>query len=91
VTVTLMIYVANPERVRQIAEALLARFPRLPQRVALSLEDTLDRDESLHSYSPEERAKRVSLVESGLSQANFRGIALQPSVGAVFSTPLLGN
>jgi outer membrane protein TolC len=91
VTATLMVYVANPERVREIVEPLLSRFPRLAQRVALSLEDTLGRDESLHSYSPEERAKRVSRVESGLSQANFRGIALQPSVGAVFSTPLLGN
>jgi outer membrane protein TolC len=86
VDVTLMIYVANPERVMQIAEPLLTRFPRLSQRVAVSLEDTLSHEESLHHYTPVERARRIAAVESGLKQANFLGITVQPAPSATFST-----
>jgi hypothetical protein len=76
----LMIYVANAERAIEIAQPLLQRYPSLTQRVALSTEDTLSREESLHYVDADERARRIALIESKLAAPNFRGITIQPSV-----------
>jgi outer membrane protein TolC len=80
VAVTLMIYVANPERVVEIAQPLLSRYPQLRQRIALSSEDSLSREESLHHLTPSERARRIAFIEATLAAPNFRGITLQPSL-----------
>jgi outer membrane protein TolC len=79
VGVTLMIYVANPERVIAIAEPLLARYPELALRVALSDEDSLSPEESLHYVSSDERARRIALIEKRLAASNFKGVTIQPS------------
>ena len=76
---TLMIYVANPLRVVELATPLLARYPQLRLRVALSLEHSLSREESLFQLPEDERAHRIALIERGLVGDNFMGIALQPS------------
>ena len=76
---TLMIYVANPERVVAIAEPLLARYPELALRVALSAEDSLSPEESLHYVSSDERARRIALIEKRLAASNFKGVTIQPS------------
>lgn len=80
VTTTLMVYVANPQRVVDIAQPIIARYPRLQFRVALSLESTLGRDESLFSFPEAERAARIARVEQALSDTNFHGVSLQPSL-----------
>jgi len=74
---TLMVYVANPERAVAIAQPLLERYPQLSFSVALSLERSLGRDESLWPYPEEERRERLERVESELTAANFRGLTLQ--------------
>ena len=76
---TLMIYVANPLRVVELAKPLLARYPQLRLRVALSLEHSLSREESLFQLPEDERAHRIALIERGLVADNFMGVALQPS------------
>lgn len=76
---TLMIYVANPLRVTEIAKPLVARYPNLRLRVALSLEHTLSRDESLFQLPEAERAHRIALIERSLASENFLGVSLQPS------------
>lgn len=78
IAVTLMIYVANPERVIQIARPLLERYPRLTVHVALSLESSLGSAESLYGYPADERARRISTVEAGLQTPNFGGLIFQP-------------
>jgi outer membrane protein TolC len=80
ISVTLMIYVANAERAVEIAQPLLQRYPSLAQRVALSTEDTLSREESLHYVDADERARRIALIESKLAVPNFRGVTIQPSL-----------
>jgi hypothetical protein len=79
ISVTLMIYVANPDRVVEIAQPLLARYPRLTVRVALSLEDSLNREESLYHYSADEQARRIGAIEAALQAPNFGGLTLQPA------------
>jgi outer membrane protein TolC len=76
---TVMIYVANADRVIEIARPLLQRYPRLQQRIALSLEDTLTREESLYEVAPQERKRRFEAIESALQAENFGGITLQPT------------
>jgi outer membrane protein TolC len=85
-SVTLMIYVSNPERVAEIAEPLLAAYPELRQRIALSIEDELGAEESLHSYAPAERARRIESIEARVRAPGFAGIVLQPTRGV-----LVGN
>jgi hypothetical protein len=85
ISVTLMTYVANPERVIQIARPLLERYPRLTVHVALSIESSLGREESLYEYPAEERARRISAIEAGLQTPNFAGLTFQPSAPNVTS------
>ncbi len=80
IATTLMIYVANPQRVVEIAQPILVRFPRLRFRIALSIEHTLSREESLFTFPEGERAARIAQVEQTLAGDNFGGIALQPSL-----------
>jgi hypothetical protein len=77
VSPTLMIYVANPERAVAIAEPLLGHHPALSFSVALSLEKSLGREESLWPYPVDERRRRIERVETGLAAANFTGLTLQ--------------
>ncbi len=77
---TLMIYVANPQRVVEIAQPIMQRFPGLRFGVALSIEHTLGREESLFSFPEAERASRLATVEQALAGGNFSGLALQPSL-----------
>jgi hypothetical protein len=85
IAVTVMTYVANPERVIQIARPLLERYPRLTVHVALSLESSLNTEESLYQYPAEERARRISAIEAGLQTPNFAGLTFQPSTPTVSS------
>ena len=80
---TLMIYVANPQRVVEIARPIMTRYPRLDFRVALSVEHTLSRDESLFTFREPERALRIAQVEQGLAGRNFQGVSLQPSLSSL--------
>ena len=77
VSPTLMVYVANPDRAVEIAEPLLGHHPELSFSVALSLEKSLGREESLWSYTEAERRRRIERVESQLAAANFSGLTLQ--------------
>ncbi len=79
VAATLMIYVSNPNRVIEIAQPLLDRYPNLQQRIALSVENTLSPEESLYALEPQERERRIALIESTLTMRNFVGITLQPA------------
>ncbi len=83
IAVTLMTYVANPERVIQIVRPLLERYPRLTVHVALSLESSLNAEESLYGYSADERARRISAIEAGLQTPNFAGLTFQPSAPGI--------
>lgn len=74
---TLMIYAANPERVIAIARPLIRRYRQLNFHVALSLEKTLPRGETLRPYTPAERRARISRVQSGLAAANFAGLVFE--------------
>jgi hypothetical protein len=76
---TLMIYVANPNRVVEIAEALRARWPDLPQRIAVSLEHELDEHHSVEHLSAEALEEHLATLERRLSGGAFRGLVLQPS------------
>jgi hypothetical protein len=91
ISVTLMIYVANPERVVEIAKPLLERYPQLMQRVALSVEDILSAEESLYHYEPTERARRIEQIERELTHSNFAGITLQPTMGQVQGSLVVGR
>src|SRR5205823_14084418 len=75
---TLMVYVANPDRAVEIADPLLARHPELSFSVALSLEQSLGRDESLSSYTESERRRRIERIEAQLAAATFSGLTLEP-------------
>ncbi|TLY73209.1 MAG: TolC family protein [Gammaproteobacteria bacterium] len=77
VSPTLMVYVANPDRAVEIAEPLLGHHPELSFSVALSLEKSLGREESLWSYTEAERRRRIERIESQLAAANFSGLTLQ--------------
>ena len=77
VSPTIMVYVANPERAVAIAEPLLGHYPQLSFSVALSLEKSLGPQESLWSYSEDERRRRIARVETGLAAGNFSGLTLQ--------------
>ncbi|MBK6596897.1 MAG: TolC family protein [Proteobacteria bacterium] len=87
--VALMIYVANANRVVEIAQPLLARYPTLALRVAVSIEHTLDREESLYHLASDERARRMALIEQRLAAPNFRGLAVQATDPWLASTVLL--
>jgi hypothetical protein len=77
VSPTLMVYVANPDRAVEIAEPLLGHHPELSFSVALSLEKSLGREESLWSYTEAERRRRIERIEAQLAAANFSGLTLQ--------------
>src|SRR5205807_2023401 len=57
--------------------ALLGRHPELSFSVALSLEQSLGRDESLWSYTESERRRRIERIEAQLAAANFSGLTLE--------------
>ncbi|HVC01637.1 MAG TPA: TolC family protein [Steroidobacteraceae bacterium] len=78
---TLMIYVANPQRVVSIAAPIIRRYPQLRFRVALSLERAAPGGQTLSGYSATERQRRLAYVERHLRAANFDGIALQMEDG----------
>jgi hypothetical protein len=77
VSPTLMVYVSNPDRAVAIAAPLLQRFPELTFRVALSLEDSLPRMESLRPFADAERSRRIGQIESRLRAPNFAGLAFE--------------
>lgn len=74
---TLMIYVSNPDRVVAIAAPILQRFPELTFRVAVSLESSLPRAESLRTFPDTERRRRIALIESQLTAPNFAGLSFE--------------
>ena len=74
---TLMVYAANPERVIAIAAPLIERYRQLQFRVALSLEKSLPRTQSLRSYTRAERRARITRVASGLAAPNFAGLVFE--------------
>ncbi len=74
---TLMVYVANPQRVLEIAAPLLRRYPQLRFRVAVSLERSAPGGETLRTLPEDERQRRMGEIERNLQADNFDGIALQ--------------
>lgn len=74
---TLMIYVSNPERAIAIAAPLLQRYPDLTFRVAVSLEGSLPRAESLRPFPDAERSRRIAQIESQLAAPNFAGLSFE--------------
>ena len=83
---TLMIYVANPNRVREIAEPLRVRWPELAQRVAVSLEDELDHHHSVAHLSAPALESHLATLERDLRDIAFRGLVLQPSTHWLYAT-----
>ncbi|MEZ5500471.1 MAG: hypothetical protein R3E77_13730 [Steroidobacteraceae bacterium] len=81
VETTLMTYVANPERVVAIVRDALSSLPQLRYRVALSLERSLGRDESLGFLAQQEQRARLERIESSLRGPQFHGLVLQPEPG----------
>ena len=77
ISVTLMVYVANPQRVRAIAAPLLRHDPQLTFRVALSLEKTAPTGQSLRPYPPAERTHRIAQIAAGLAAPNFAGLVFE--------------
>ena len=77
VSPTLMIYVSNPDRAVAIAAPLLRRFTDLTFRVAISLEDSLPRAESLRAFPDSERGRRIERMESRLTAPNFAGLSFE--------------
>ena len=77
VSPTLMIYRANPERVVAGAAVLMRRYPRLTFHVALSLERSLPRTETLRFYPMRERGRRIARIEAGLAAPNFAGLVFE--------------
>ena len=88
---TLMVYVANQARVIEIVQPILAANPTLRTRVAVSLEHSLPREESLYHLPADERARRMAVIEKGLQGANFLGLSLQPTDPWLASTVLLAT
>jgi outer membrane protein TolC len=78
VTPSLMIYVADVERIAAIATPLLTRWPALSARVAVSLETELDAAHSFAHQSPHEQRRTLDLLNARLSSANYGGLDLQP-------------
>lgn len=74
---TLMIYVSNPARAVAIAAPLLQRFSDLTFRVAVSLEESLPRAESLRPFPDAERSRRIEQIESRLAAPNFAGLSFE--------------
>lgn len=83
---TLMIYVANPNRVAEIAAPLRERWPELPRRVAVSLEYELDAEHSVEHLSPAALEAHLATLERQLSDTAFRGLVLQPSTQWLYAT-----
>ncbi len=83
---TLMIYVANPTRVAEIAAPLRERWPELPRRVAVSLEYELDAEHSVEHLSPQALEDHLATLERQLSDTAFRGLILQPSTQWLYAT-----
>jgi Flp pilus assembly protein TadG len=77
VSPTLMIYVSNPDRAVAIATPLLRRYSDLTFRVALSLEDSLPRAQSLRPFPDTERSRRIGQIESQLAAPNFAGLSFE--------------
>src|SRR5207237_8286868 len=72
-----VVCVANPDRAVERAAPLLGRHPELSFSVALSLEQSLGRDESLWSYTESERRRRIERIEAQLAAAHFSGLTLE--------------
>lgn len=83
---TLMIYVADADRVRTIAEPLRARWPALPRRVAVSVEYELDSGHSVARLSAAALESHLATLEQNLRDAAFRGLVLQPSAQWLYAT-----
>ncbi len=83
---TLMIYVADAIRVREIAEPLRARWPELPRRVAVSLEYELDDHHSVAHLSAAALESHLATLEHDMRDAAFRGLVLQPSTHWLYAT-----
>ena len=75
--VTLMIYVANPARVREIAAPILGAHPRLRFSVAQSLEDSLPPEETHAPIGYAEFARRMEELAATFLEPNFERIVVQ--------------
>jgi len=76
--VTLMIYVANPIRVAQIALPILRQYPGLSISIAQSVEPILSVEESYASQGRKQFQSRMEALRISLAPAaNFTTIAIQ--------------
>jgi hypothetical protein len=74
---TLMVYVADPERIVAIAGAALRAHPELRFRVAVSLERSAPAGQSLAELDDGARRAQLTQIEQRLQSVNFDGLALQ--------------
>lgn len=75
--VAIMVYVANPNRVQEIVDPILARHPQLRVSIAQSIEDTLSADESHHRRGRAELQRTMADLQARFGQENFAGLILQ--------------
>lgn len=75
--IILMIYVANPVRVHEIADPILARFPGLKFSIAQSVEAELDPGESYHKLSKRRLFIQLHALSTQFDRPNFGSIVVQ--------------
>ena len=74
---TLMIYVANPKRVAEIAQPILDAWPGLRISVAQSVEPFLPREETLWGKTRQRLMDNAGKVSASLKGKNFSSVVIQ--------------
>lgn len=74
---TLMIYVANPKRVAEIARPILKAYPGLSIGIAQSVEPFLPREETLWGKSRKRLLDNAREVSASLGSKNFSSTVIQ--------------
>ncbi|RTZ57966.1 MAG: hypothetical protein DSZ33_06845 [Gammaproteobacteria bacterium] len=74
---TLMIYVANPERVVEIARPIMKAWPGLRISIAQSVEPFLPKEETLWDKNRERLMESAGRVAASLRDGNFSSMVIQ--------------
>ena len=74
---TVMIYVANPERVAEIARPILEKYPHTTISIAQSVEPILSREESYALAGHDIFFEKMDLLRTSLPQSNMGEIIIQ--------------
>lgn len=75
--VTLMIYVVNPRRVRELSEPIIAAYPDTRFSIAQSIEDFLPAEETHAGIGRTEFQQRMQELARLFPEQNFGGIVVQ--------------